>query len=344
MERVLKRTNHLAIPPIATARTLVEFIKTKTRGEKLPIPRTSLTITAALFATFPEKISIQETLEKVSQISPLMIALNERADIGISAGLRIEDGNLTQQQIWGLLMLKGQTTSMLDQRTSEFLQKYPQEEGVIRTIIGDFLTLSRLRGKFSPQEWPQFLELDSAIFVCAFIHAANSEILKDAGLEIEKPAKNKEELMEKYRIFITNNTDSLTEIQKRLRALLAAEMLLKVRDDLTDRDNLGIDPLLHLPNLAKWAKIINPDNPNQEIEKIKRKYQEEAKILFPRTLQVAVEIIFHITSVIKAKNSQNRLSPIDDPTDFWRCFTRISQTTTLRHELEAMCVLSGLFK
>lgn len=344
MERVLTiRPVYLTTPAISATKTLIEFAKASASGNEVPIPRTSLAITSAILAAFPEETDLQISLRKIGQMSPLIIALNERADIGVSAELKVQKGNLTPNQVWGLLMLQGQTESMLAKRTIDFLQKYPQEERVIAAIKEDFLTLSKLRNEFPLQEWPQFLELDSAIFVCAFIHAANPEILQEAGINLERAAKNKEELIAKYHIFTTENTEKLTKTQERLRAIFSAEMLLKVRDDLTDKDDLKIDAILDLPSFARWAKSTKPDNPNQPIEEKTRKYQAEAKILFPRILQIVAEAVSHVTSVIKARNSQNSLIPADDPTNFWRCFTRSSQTTTLRHELEAMCILSELF-
>ncbi len=346
MERVLiaEKPKQLTIPAIATIRTLAEFAKATTSGKEVPIPRTSLAITAAILAAFPEEIDTQVALEKVSRLSPFMIALNERADIGVSAELRIKKGNLTQHQFWGLIMLEGQTKSMLVKRKTEFTQKYPQEEKTIQAIEEDFLTLSRLRDEFSPQEWPQFLELDSAIFVCAFIHGANPKTLEKAGIHFELPAKNKEELIEKYRIFLTNQTDSLDEIQKNLRSVFAAEMLLKIKDDHTDEDNLQIDAILGLPSFARWAKVTKPDNPNLALKERVEKYQKEAERLFPRIFQFIAEFTCHATSVIKAKKSQDGIKPTDDPTNFWSSFAEESQTTTLRHKLEASCVLSELFK
>ncbi len=346
MERILtiKKANRLTKPAIiGVAETLLEFTKARAVGKEVLIPRTSLAIRASILSAFPEETSGQESLLKISRLTPLMIALNERADIGVSAELKVQKGHLTQNQLWGLIMLERKTELMLTKRISEFLENHPQEKNTIEVIIEDFLTLSRLRGGFNPTEWPKFLELDSAIFVCAFIHAVNPEILKNTGINIKKPAKNKEELMEKYKIFIADNTDSLTEIQKRLRAIFAAEMSLKVRDDLTDKDGLKIDAILNLPSFARWAEIVKPENPNQLLKETMRKYQDEAKMLFPRIAQLAAEVASHITSVIKARNSQKGLHPIDDPTNFWSCFARKSQTTTLRHELEAKCVLSGLF-
>ena len=325
---------------VATTRTCAEFARAQVRREKIQIPRTSLSITAAILSAFPN-LDPKNTLKNIGNISPLMIALNERADIGISARLREEEGKLTQRQLLGLILLENQTQKELEKRKNEFLQKNPQDKDVIEAVIEDFITLSRLRRKFSVEEWPKFLELDSAIFVCAFVHAANSQLLQSAGIDLLTPARTKEEIEEKYKIFITEDRAGLNPMQRRLRALFAAEMLLKVNDDSNDQKDLRIDKLLNLPSFARYAEIQN--GRSKLLEEIKRRYAKEAKIIFPQLLQKLAELVCTTTSIFKAQKSKDGLHPLDDPTNFWRCFERGSQTTTLRHQLEAMCIISGLF-
>lgn len=329
-------------PAVATFKTSLEFAILKAKGEEIQIPRTSLAITAAILSAFPD-LNPENTLKNLGDLSPLMVALNERADIGTSAELKIEGGHLTQNQLWALTLLKNQTQKELEKRKDEFLQRHSQDKDVIETVMEDFITLSRLRSEFDVREWPKFLELDSAIFVCAFIRMASPEILRKAGIDLTQPTRTKEEIEEKYKIFITENLAGLNETQKKLRAILAAEMLLKINDDLNDQNDLRIDKLLAIPSFARYADQQNPSNPCKVIKEIKRRYKEKAGTIFPKPVQKLTELIFIATSILKAQRSKNGLHPSDDPTNFWGCFTRESPTTTLRHKLEAMNIISGLF-
>ena len=314
--------------------------------QEIPIPRTSLSIATAIFSAFPETRN-PDNLKKIGNLSPLMIALNEAADIGISAKKRVEKGGIEQWRAQALLLLSGALRENLENRITEFINKHPNEKKLIGAFTKDFLTLSKKRDEISTENWPTFLELDSGIFVAAYIGIVNPEILKQAGVQIYEEANDIKTLRKKYSIFIVTQEerkDSMSPIQQRLRSVFASVMILKTTDDKNDKNGTNVDGLLNLPNFWDYATSINPENPNLEISKIRKIYHQEAKLLFPEIQQISADTLCNLTSIIKAERSKNRQIPQGDPANFWGFFQRIKQTTTLRHELQAAQILTELFR
>lgn len=313
--------------------------------DNIPIPRTSLSIAASVFSVFPETKN-PENLNKIGNISPLMIALNEAADIGISAEKRIIKGNLDQPRLWGLLLLKGQLFGNLEKRINEFREKYPNKEIFVIKFIKDFLLLSKERNKFPIKDWPAFLELDSAIFVAAYVGIIAPEILEKAGLYMEEQVETMEELKKKYSIFLINqnNQDEFSDIQKRLRSLFASVMILKITDDQNDKNGSNVDKILDLPNFWDFAVNQDPEKPEEVLKQIRKKYEETASLAFPKFYQISADILCKFTSIHKARKSTNGILPEDDPTSVGRFFQKESQTTTLRHELAAAQIIQELFR
>lgn len=331
--------------PETSVYSLAEYPRQKMRNQEISIPRTTLAITTAIFSAFPETKK-PETLRKLGDLSPMMIALNEAADIGISAEKRIEKGNLRQWQIWGLLRLSCEVRKNLEKRIAGFTKEYPTESKVIAPVIEDFLFLSKNRDEFPIERWPTFLELDSAIFVVTYVGVANLKILQKAGIDPEEKVSSVEDLREKYSILLITSGKSKeysNTTQQKLRALFASVMLLKTTDDKNDKNGSNVDRILGLPNFWGYAQSKNPQNPEKEIEKIRDRYHEEADLVFPRPYQIGADVLCGLTSVLKAERAKDKQEPQEDPTNFGIFFQRINQTTTLRHELQAAQILSELF-
>jgi len=323
----------------------IEYLTLATRGQEIPIPRTTLAVATAIFSAFPD-LQNSENLTKLGDLSPLMIALNEAADIGISAEKRLEKGGLRQWQVWGLMLLAGETRKTLEKRISEFERKHPNERNKMISFINDFLTLSRLRDKFEKSNWPTFLEFDSAIFVAAYIASISPQTLTDAEININQEISSVEELTKKYSIFLIEQGEEreFTPIQQKIRALFASVMLLKTTDDKNDKNGSKVDRLLDLPNFWDYARSKNPQKPQEEINRIRERYHKVAEPIFPKLQQIGADILCSLTSIRKAEKAKNGNQPQDDPTNFWKFFQRESQTTTLRHELNAAQVLHELFR
>ena len=345
-----KLTRAASKAPVAreTIKTVFDYLVLSSKGQEVPIPRTSLAMFNGIASTFPEstKEGRREKALKLSRFSPILIALNEAADIGISADLRLKKGNIPSWKTKALVMLKNRAFQDLNERKQTFLEQYPEEKEAIENFIKDFLFLSEHRGDFSPNNYPDFLELDSGIFVAICLHITVPDIAKEAGIDLSKDVNNLDDLKEKYSLFLLKDSDKrkFSPLEEKIRSLHALEMILKIRDDVNDKRDSNIDAILGLPNFWRYAEKEETAKPYLALKDLHNAYMKIAKKEFPKPVPTLTSLLCSITSRIKSKKSSRSTKIIEDPENFHHFFGKRKQTTTLRHEMNASSVLSELFR
>jgi hypothetical protein len=339
-----------------TARTACEGAIAGFRKEGLPIPRTTLAIANAIHIAFPEDVKmvgVGETVKKIGTLSPVLIALNEAADLGVSARLRRARG-CRQSQFVPLLMLEDLAMADLEKRKDEFIEKHngdKKAEAIVETLIHDFLLLSQERESFPPEEHEDWVELDSGIFIAACIALTIPEALAEAGINFPgEPCETVEELEEKYSLFITTNSfdkqagclKGMNDAQARLLALHCAEMVLKLKDD---RGGEEVDKLLGLPTFCTYA---DSQVGGKTREKVFR--EEEKRYLavaenggLPTGVLQLTKIVCHRTSVHKASRALNETKVLEDSWQVGSIF-KGKFNTVKRHELRGSSLLNELFR
>ena len=224
---------------------------------------------------------------------------------------------------------------------------------MIDTFTHDFILLSQERRKFPIENYREYAELDSLIYILGCIAISTPDVLKRCGFDLGIGCKNVEELRKKYSTFILRGQSSkgndkllipssdeacvLTMVE--VMSLQGAEMVLKVNDDIRGR---RIDRILEIPNLYDYAKgKAGGDEPPTEVLETMRKeyfFLAETGGLSRFTVHTA-EVLGHLTSVRKAKMAGlKKIDSIKEGTSITE-----NTTTTLRHELEAAGILESLF-
>ncbi|MFV1917583.1 MAG: hypothetical protein ACC618_03850 [Patescibacteria group bacterium] len=336
------------------------YIASEASNNRVNIPRTTLSIFNAINMTFPDELSREkkETLLAISNLSPILIAANEAADIGVSARLRLKESanNLTERQGEGLKRLEKETFDWLARSISDFKDIYglnSRESEVIDSFTHDFILLSQERKKIPLEDYREYVELDSLICILGCVAICAPDVLAGCGFDFGQGSKSVEELRKKYSPFIirgqgSNRDDKLLTSRSDDAAILTmaevmslqgAEMVLKVKDDITGRK---IDRILGIPNLYDYAKskVDGDEPPTGVLEAMRKEYLFLAETggLSKFTVHTA-EVLCHLTSVRKAKIAGlKKLDSIGEDTSIVS-----SSTTTLRHELEAAGILDRLF-
>ncbi len=225
-----------------------EAALTRWKGENINSLRYALSIYTGLGSAFPDYITeaggTRAVFASVNNATPFFIALNELADLGESAYLKVREGT---RPYYSLLRLNLRTT--LRQHTERQLQKLllkqneadrTRIEKDLRRISEDFVTLSSVRESFrsSPEDMEVHLNLDSAIFECGYLAVVLPEVLGDVGvsLDISKQSNesDKDYLTRKYGLFLrilNNDNGSLNSSQRALLGMHLYEMGMKVVDD-----------------------------------------------------------------------------------------------------------------
>lgn len=346
---------------MATGETCWLYFAPEASEKRVNIPRTSLAIYDAINMAFPNELAgrKREALRHISNVAPVLISANEAADIGISARLKLQDGanSLTRDQIKGLKCLEKKTFDWLRQTISSFKDIYgpsSRESEVVDALTHDFITLSEQRRKFPVEDYREYVELDSLIYVLGCITLATPAVPERCDFDFRQKCAGVDELRRKYSAFITGEErtkgndkvliprgDELAVLTiAQIMSLQGAEMILKIRDDIEGR---RIDKILGIPNLCEYAesKAKDDKSPHGILDEMRKEYLFLAETGgLPALAVQSAEIICHLTSVGKAKVAGSKSLPnmMEGGT-----FMVSSTTTTLRHELEAAGVLESLF-
>lgn len=252
---------------VDSMRALVAAGKIRIENESIYIPRTSLAIFVGLRSQFPREIKERgeiEALRGISYLSPLMIALNEMADIGISVHLRNEtdEGSLVVEKMQRYL--RGWK--------EKFLERFPGHKDTITNLINDFCLLSLVRNTIGNDQIPTWLELDSAIFEEACFRVATQKLWSDNV--VYKP-QSFEDLERKYGEYLIRGVAG-EKGGHRLSGLHGMEMALKVTDD---RVGIKDDRKLGLPSFAVYAEdlsVKSGQSVNEILEGIMEIYRKAA--------------------------------------------------------------------
>lgn len=320
---------------------------------QIKVPGYSIPIFVGLSYNFPGEV-IKENprlvAEKISNISPVMVSLNELSDLGVSADKKLQ--NARQKQITPLLTLSNQIRNLHEQRKEIFSQKYPSFEKSFAAIENDFLLLSRRREEFSSGEYPDncqgYLELDSGIIEAGYIeHALPGVLTNHEIIDITEPVNSIDELKNKYGIFLlgANNRNGNSNTVKQIRSMHGLMMAAKVDDD---KEGIKTDRLLGMPNLTELENCdTNGSTNSTHLKDLKDEYVRiagQGKI--PPRFLYTVLFAMDIKGKIKDRKSAGMHQPTDDiyyvakhlkPEGF------PENSNTLRHELESSGVLHQLF-
>jgi hypothetical protein len=311
---------------------------TYTSGEARPqIPRTSLPIASGIITLFTHDINHQEAIQHIHDVAPVLIALNEAVDIGVSAELRIKQ-QTTQSGYHPLLHLKNLTHRNLQTRLMTFYDSFPlhAKRPDLQPYISDLFWLSAHRHEFTYPEWQQYLEIDSSIFEAISLAVSIPSALEAAQYNPNQPVDTKNDLLNKYRIFHTSHyhqSAPKTPQEKAIRALHGLAMALKVYDDEVGDQ---IDLLLDLPNYHQFAYQISHTSKEAKtiLSTLKKHYTNIAvENGLPQTVVRTATILCRATSVAKehnAKDDSGKPLSLDDLDDLFIG----TQQTTLRHKLD----------
>ena len=320
---------------------------------QIKVPGYTIPIFLGLAYNFPGEVVSENprlVAERVSDMSPVMVSLNELADLGISAEKKLQGAS--QGQILPLLTLRNKIRNQHEERKHIFIQKYPSFKQSLEAIEKDFLLLSREREKFSSPEYPfsckGYAELDSGIFEVGFIEHALPGLLRDkAGVDLAKPVDTVDQLSEKYNIFLleANKKQRENGTVRRVQNMHGLMMAYKVDDDI---EGVKIDRLLGMPNLTG----LNECNPNHSendvsLKDLKREYiQIASQGGIPSTILRTILYAADIKGKYKDSKSAKKHDPTDDLYYLSKHFGPVGfpeNSNTLRHELESSGVLSSLF-
>jgi len=313
--------------------------------ERSPIHVSALLIHTAIRAGFGSTYSLEESLDIVTGLQEVFIPINECADIGISADLA-SSGGCRQDQFVGLLRLRNELDCRFREARDDFLQTHTNlpdgTEGVINCLYDDAIMLSQIRGLTSKDNINDFKDLDSAMYVCAFLHALNPRAYEEVVNEsVTRNLVSDEEkldyLRDKYKTFLISEEPDLNESQRIARGIHAFAMLLKVEDDLYDLHDDGIDRLLGIPNYNDYLS-------GEEIGILKEKYLKAVRDAGINGL--AISVVDRVWRVFSSRKTKKKVCVKDlegvDPLNTKRVVGP-GYTSVLRHRLRRADVLRELF-
>jgi hypothetical protein len=320
--------------------------------DRVPIPRYTYPIVIGLAISFPKEMakniaaeSLDTIVSRVGSFSPYAVSLNETADIGISAELKLSSG-VGQDRFVPLFQTAKMFFKELDKRKSIFIEKYPDFASTVNVVENDFMLLSRNRDNIST---PKFVEMDSGIIEAAYSEVAIPGFLSQAGLDFPgQPCRNANDLQEKYKIYLSEekNISGNSDILNNIRRLHGVEMLMKLDDD---KEGAMIDKLLKIPNYKTWIK--------EEAERLglaeeglfqitRNKYVELAGGgVLTRKINEAIIFSSAVSGKLKDLTGCGGIVPTDD---LWQMTGLIRKSftpgcTTLRHQLEKSGLLDRAF-
>ncbi len=227
---------------------------------------------------------VDEKLTELISAMPMLMACNDYCDIAIP--LKHHSGKYPSQRLFGArLELRNRLRERLGGYRQDFLDKYPEKSGLIENFVNDSRVLSESRPyvKEKVKEVKSYLELDSAIYEAVCIELVRPGLLQSLGLDMETSASSYDDLKKKYELFLNTdynpggNNPNLQRESDQIRGLHGVEMLLKIVDDANDR-NKGIqsaDGILQPPNYVDY--LAAQDNPEAELEVVKKEYEEMAE-------------------------------------------------------------------
>lgn len=241
----------------ATFMTGTEVVRSHWSGERINSLRYTSSISAGLEAAFRDEIEEaggrRAVFAAVNNVTPIMVALNELADIGESAYEMFKKGSDPHMNtIW--LGVRSVLRQRVETERQRIARRYSEPEeakriiNVLDTVGRDFILLSQIRDDFrdSPEKMEKHLNLDSAIIACGYIEAALPGILKRAGVNLYSSQRSgqteMEYLTEKYKFFLQHlqpDFDPNHDFSRTQRSLLGMhifEMGMKVIDDAHGRE------------------------------------------------------------------------------------------------------------
>lgn len=322
-----------------TARTGGEYARRTLGRDSISLPREVLATYNGIASVFPDRRNtISEDIATISVYMPFLIALNEAADLGISA--RLERRNSEQHHFIPLLELENKTFSDLRLRSSQFNSEYPELAYVTTNAEKDLMFLSEHRSEFAVDQYPQFIEIDSAIFVASTLNLLYPGELQANGFFISQEVDSIEDLGTKYSPFLLSQNDKKEyhSFMKGVRALHAVEMCMKVLDD---KKGKTLDTRLNIPNFFVW--MAHQSGGRQTLKELHDKYlsiAEQGGI--SKGIVVATEAMASLSSVIKSNHEVNGVAWNDTPESYLSKVGMGRITTTLRHEL--LPLIYTLFK
>lgn len=331
---------------LSTAEIALSSLKIK--DEKLGFKITTQAIANGINFAFAEEMpsfSGDELLRRIGSFTPYLIALNEMADIGVSAERRLNEG-VPQSKILPLILLKGGLEKDLEDRKAEFLSKNDgneEAEMIVNTLENDFLLLSRLRDSFEPEEYRDYIDLDSAIVELACLELVIPDLSKKIGIDyFGDNCTDKDSLKKKYGIFLTRDMSRLKdgdrpELSKKLLILHATEMVLKVHDDEVGHK---LDKLLKIPNFASYAEAVSDKSGGlvsvkevlKELEKDYLRIVQECG-LSPSLVRLTKGLCA-VTASIRIEKACKERMKFEDLLQVQNLVGINYFTSTLRHEIE----------
>ncbi len=312
----------------------------------LKIPGYSLPVFLALNATFPKGINperVKESYKRVNDLTPVLVAVNEYADIGLSAERKIRQG-VSQDKFMPLHLLSSGLGREFGKRLARLKEKYLGDENIdgLETVLDDFILLSQERLSFNQGEIPLYQELDSGIIETSYVVWAFPGILELVGFNPTERTSTIDDLKRKYKVFDLSKTDTgANHIAKKLQGIHAVEMCLKIDDDL---DGASVDRKLGIPNFTDWEK----GSDGRSLKSLRRHYMDIArKSGIPNFLTSTARLASYVRGIVKDRNAGNGIIPTDDyfeVSDYAGGRKFGEGCNTLRQKLVASGLLNELFR
>jgi len=319
--------------------------------ETVPAPRYTYPILAGLALTFPEEVLREARrggmLARIGALAPWAVALNEYADLSISAE-RIRKSGCDQDQFVPLLQTENLLRSELERRGRRLLEDYPDLRNLVEVTENDFILLSKHRDKVGVLE---FVELDSGVIEAGYTQATVPGLLKSAGVDFPgEPCRTVDDLRAKYGIYLTDSDDGLEgqnyirtqrRLRRGIRRLHGIEMLMKIQDDC---EGVGVDTLLDIPSYRSY--LARDKSLGEEIREIKSKYygmigKNALSVLAAKGIILAQ----HVSGLVKDAKGCNGISPAGDVYYISRLVRDQfgDGCTTLRHQVDESGLLNEVF-
>lgn len=312
-----------------TARIGGEFARRNISGDTLHLPREVLATYNGIASLFPERRStVAEDITVISAYMPFLITLNEAVDLGISA--RLERRKASQHNFQSLLNLENKTFKDLEIRYQQFQEKYSEYGYIAWNATQDLTLLSTNREFFQVEEYPEYLEIDSGIFVGSTLSLLFPNQLFKNGFSMARRVSSIEGLKKKYEPFVlsTKPVMEYTDFMKRVRALHSVEMCMKVLDD---KNGVDIDVRLGIPNYLVWMDQIKDKH---ALESLHNKYRNIAgQGGISEYIIRATEAVAYLSSTYKSDRQMKGVSWDDSYETLLKSVGTGRITTTLRHEL-----------
>jgi hypothetical protein len=311
----------------------------------LKIPGYSLPVFLALNAAFPKSMSLErflESFERVNDLSPVLVAANEYADIGLSAERKIHQEGIRQEKFLPLHTLFTGLSKEFGERLSKLEKKYSGDGSIegLEMVLDDFIFLSQERQSFSVSEIRLYQELDSGIIEAAYLVWTFPEMLKLVGFDPTEHVSTIDDLKSKYEVFDLSRLEvGDNDFVKKLQGIHAVTMCLKIDDDLEG----SVDRILGIPNFTDWEK-----NGYGNLKLLRQWYVSIARRAgIPNLLTNIARLTSFLRGVVKDRKAKEGISPTDDYfniSDYAGGRKFDQGCNTLRQKLDASGLLVELFR